>query len=140
MKKILLSLLLVIPFSAVSAQDMSAERVKDMHSMYVGMGLIQEGFLLNCESCMQEGIAKVQSGLKTLTSVDAKVYLPKEQAYAYKFAQKTARKITLELEYLKLSLKKGDIQDAGEAYTNIGMQCLYCHKRIRDWKPKKFNK
>ena len=137
MKKIFLTLIVMVTFSSnLFSADAHAKRLQDMMSMYEGMGLIQEGFLLNCPSCLSEGIKKVQSGLKTLESVDAKQYLPKEQAYAYKFAQKTAKKIDSELDYMKHAIEQGNLQEAGESYTQIGMQCLYCHQRIRDWKPK----
>lgn len=135
MKKIILTslatLLLTLPLSANETQR--AKLSTDMRSMLSAMELIQKAGFYNQESMMVKGVKALKTGLVSLESSDASEYLPKDQAYADKFAQKRAKMIAMYADDILSSLEQKNMDDALEDYTQILKQCTSCHSRIRPY-------
>lgn len=136
MKKGLTALLLAASlFGSLQAAgtDHRSMLMKDMRTMLDAMEQIQRGGLYSSSEDMKTGVAKLQGTLKTLESEDIKWILPKDQAYAYKFAQKTAGMLRLYSEDMITSINAGRMDDALEDYHQLLRQCTSCHIRIRNW-------
>lgn len=135
MKKIILTslatLLLTLPLSANETQR--AKLSSDMRSMLSAMELIQKAGFYNQESMMVKGVKALKKGLVSLESSDASEYLPKDQAYADKFAQKRAKMISMYADDILSSLEDKNMDDALEDYAQILKQCTSCHSRIRPY-------
>lgn len=136
MKKIaaglVLSTLLSISLSA-SQTDHRTMLMKDMRTMLEAMEQIQRGGLYSSTEDMKEGVKKLQGTLATLESEEIKWILPKDQKYAYKFAQKTASMLHLYSDDMIASIEAGRMDEALEDYTQLLKQCTSCHIRIRNW-------
>lgn len=137
MKKILtvvaLASLLVGSVNASEKKDPRLELMKDMRTMLDAMEQIQRGGLYSSTDDMKTGVKKLQGTLNVLESEQIKVILPKDQAYAYKFAQKTASMLRLYSDDMIVSIEAGRMDDALEDYTQLLKQCTSCHIRIRNW-------
>lgn len=107
--------------------------MKDMRSMLDAMEEIQKGGLYSSTEDMKSGVKKLQGTLKVLESDEIKFILPKDQVYAYKFAQKTASMLRLYSDDMIASIEAGRMDDALEDYTQLLKQCTSCHIRIRNW-------
>lgn len=107
--------------------------MKDMRSMLDAMEQIQRGGLYSSTEDMKTGVKKLQGTLKVLESDEIKFILPKDQVYAYKFAQKTASMLRLYSDDMVSSIEAGRMDDALEDYTQLLKQCTSCHIRIRNW-------
>jgi len=131
MKKMLLLSFLI--GSLYAGEYSKADRIKDMHKMAGGMKLIQNGFLYRCKDheCIIDGAERILSVVKTLETQEMKDFLPKEQKYAFKFGQKSARMIELYAKDLIDSAKSNNMDDALEDYNQILRQCFSCHLRLR---------
>lgn len=105
----------------------------DMRTMLKAMQSIEAAGFYNDKASMQEGVKTLKTGLATLLSRDAKEYLPQDKAYANKFAQKSAKMITMYADDLLDSLNHDKMDDALENYTLILKQCTSCHSRIRSY-------
>lgn len=147
MKKVVMALSLssLLAFSSLFAAqnaDLSSEAkerehrtmlMKDMRSMLDAMEQIQRGGLYSSTEDMKAGVKKLQGTLKTLESEEIKFILPKDQVYAYKFAQKTASMLRLYSDDMVTSIEAGRMDDALEDYAQLLKQCTSCHIRIRNW-------
>lgn len=137
MKKVLASFALVAlcggALSAAEPKDPRFELMKDMRTMLEAMEQIQRGGLYSSTDDMKVGVKKLQGTLKVLESEKIKTILPKDQVYAYKFAQKTASMLTLYSDDMITSIDAGRMDDALEDYTQLLKQCTSCHIRIRNW-------
>lgn len=145
MNKVLMGLVLSSLFAASSL--LAAEKtvidpkekvhrtmlMKDMRSMLDAMEEIQKGGLYSSTEDMKSGVKKLQGTLKVLESDEIKFILPKDQVYAYKFAQKTASMLRLYSDDMIASIEAGRMDDALEDYTQLLKQCTSCHIRIRNW-------
>lgn len=107
--------------------------MKDMRTMLDGMEQIQRGGFYSSSDDMKKGVKKLQGTLKTLESDEIKWILPKDQVYAYQFAQKSARMLRLYSDDLVTSIDAGRMDDALEDYNQLLKQCASCHIRIRNW-------
>jgi len=125
--------LLAGSLNAAEKKDPRMELMRDMRTMMDAMEQIQRGGLYSSSDEMKLGVQKLQGTLKSLESEDVKVILPKDQAYAYKFAQKTAKMLRLYSDDLIVSVDAGRMDDALEDYTQLLSQCTSCHIRIRNW-------
>ncbi|MDD5051470.1 MAG: hypothetical protein PHO27_01915 [Sulfuricurvum sp.] len=140
MKKGLTTLLIssLLAFS-LNAADKKADMdhrtmlMKDMRSMLDAMEQIQRGGLYSSSDDMKLGVKKLQGTLKILESEEIKFILPKDQVYAYKFAQKSASMLRLYSDDMITSIDAGRMDDALEDYTQLLKQCTSCHIRIRNW-------
>lgn len=139
MKTKVLSMVLGV-FIAVSAQaaeknekDTRLELMKDMRTMMDAMEQIQRGGLYSSTDEMKLGVKKLQGTLKSLEGEEVKTILPKDQVYAYKFAQKTAKMLRLYSDDLVVSVEEGRIDNALDDYAQLLKQCTSCHIRIRNW-------
>lgn len=136
MKKILtaiaLASLLVGSLNAAQT-DHRTMLMKDMRTMLDAMEQIQRGGLYSSSDDMKVGVKKLQGTLKTLESDEIKWILPKDQIYAFKFAQKTASMLRLYSDDMISSIDAGRMDDALEDYTQLLKQCTSCHIRIRNW-------
>ena len=94
---------------------------------------IQRGGLYSSTDDMKAGVKKLQGTLKSLEGDEVKAILPKDQVYAYKFAQKTAGMLRLYSDDMVTSIEAGRMDDALEDYTQLLKQCTSCHIRIRNW-------
>ncbi|MDD2951354.1 MAG: hypothetical protein PHU29_11260 [Sulfuricurvum sp.] len=137
MKKIVtvlaLASLLAGSANAAEKKDPRLELMKDMRTMLDAMEQIQRGGLYSSTDEMKLGVKKLQGTLKSLEGDEVKVILPKDQIYAYKFAQKTASMLRLYSDDMVSSIEAGRIDDALEDYTQLLKQCTSCHIRIRNW-------
>jgi cytochrome c556 len=137
MKKIVtvlaLASLLAGSANAAEKKDPRLELMKDMRTMLDAMEQIQRGGLYSSTDEMKTGVKKLQGTLKSLEGDEVKVILPKDQVYAYKFAQKTASMLRLYSDDMVTSIEAGRMDDALEDYTQLLKQCTSCHIRIRNW-------
>ncbi|MDD2369128.1 MAG: hypothetical protein PHQ90_07485 [Sulfuricurvum sp.] len=137
MKKIVtvlaLASLLASSANAAEKKDPRLELMKDMRTMLDAMEQIQRGGLYSSTDEMKLGVKKLQGTLKSLEGDEVKVILPKDQVYAYKFAQKTASMLRLYSDDMVTSIEAGRMDDALEDYTQLLKQCTSCHIRIRNW-------
>jgi hypothetical protein len=97
------------------------------------MEQIQRGGLYSSTDEMKAGIKKLQGTLKTLESEEIKFILPKDQVYAYKFAQKSAHMLRLYSDDMITSIDAGRMDNALDDYNQLLKQCTSCHIRIRNW-------
>ncbi|MDO9304697.1 MAG: hypothetical protein Q7T77_05170 [Sulfuricurvum sp.] len=136
MKKLLTTLALLATM-AVSVQaeqkDHRSMLMKDMRTMLESMEQIQRGGLYSSSDEMKAGVKKLQGTLKSLEGDDVKWILPKDQKYAYQFAQKTASMLRLYSNDIVTSIDAGRMDDALEDYNQLLKQCTSCHIRIRNW-------
>lgn len=132
LKALALSTLLAGSLSA-SGMDHRTMLMKDMRTMIDAMEQIQRGGLYSSKEDMKEGIQKLQGTLKTLESEEIKWILPKDQVYAYKFAQKTASMLRMYSDDMLTSIEAGRMDEALEDYSQLLRQCTSCHIRIRNW-------
>lgn len=116
-----------------SANDHRTMLMKDMRTMLDAMEEIQRGGLYSSTEDMKSGIKKLQSTLKTLESEEIKFILPKDQVYAYKFAQKSAHMLRLYSDDMIVSIEAGRMDEALDDYNQLLKQCTSCHIRIRNW-------
>ena len=107
--------------------------MKDMRTMLDGMEQIQRGGFYSSNDDMKAGVKKLQGTLKTLESDEIKWILPKDQVYAYQFAQKSARMLRLYSDDLVTSIDAGRMDEAMEDYNQLLRQCASCHTRMRNW-------
>ena len=108
-----------------------SQLASDMRTMLSALVDIQNAGFYNSKEGMKEGIERLKKGLHSLSTTDAKSYLPDSQAYADKFAQKRARMITMYADDLLESLKYNHMEDAQDDYALIMKQCTSCHLRLR---------
>ena len=133
MNKITLTLLAILLGSSLSANDV-ADRAKlksTMRDMLKAMELIQRGGFYANPTQMKSGVVTLKKDLSLLDAKHAKTYLPKEEKYAYKFAVKREKMITMYADDIVESLKTNNMDDALEDYAQILKQCSSCHLRIR---------
>ena len=114
-------------------KDHRSMLMKDMRTMLESMEQIQRGGLYSSPDDMKAGIKKLQGTLKSLEGDDVKWILPKDQKYAYQFAQKTASMLRLYSNDMVASIDAGRMDDALEDYNQLLKQCTSCHIRIRNW-------
>ncbi|MDP3301164.1 MAG: hypothetical protein Q8S36_04265 [Sulfuricurvum sp.] len=136
MKKIITAIALVsLLAGALNAGqiDHKSMMMKDMRTMLEGMEQIQRGGFYSSTDDMKTGVKKLQGTLKTLESDEIKWILPKDQVYAYQFAQKSARMLRLYSDDLIVSIDAGHMDEALENYNQLLKQCTSCHIRIRNW-------
>lgn len=133
-------LLTILAFSALfgscvnaTEQDHRSMLMKDMRTMLDAMEQVQRGGLYSSSDDMKAGVKKLQGTLKTLESEEVKWILPKDQKYAYQFAQKTASMLRLYSNDMLTSIDAGRMDDALEDYSQLLKQCTSCHIRIRNW-------
>ena len=113
--------------------DHKSMMMKDMRTMLDAMEQIQRGGFYSSTEDMKAGVKKLQGTLKTLESDEIKWIMPKDQVYAYKFAQKTASMLRLYSNDLVASIDAGHMDEAMEDYNQLLKQCTSCHIRIRNW-------
>ncbi|MGE4510960.1 MAG: hypothetical protein AB7D43_07650 [Sulfurimonadaceae bacterium] len=132
-----MKILKIATISLVVASSLLANQVpqisQDMRTMLNAMESIQRAGFYNDTEGMKSGVVKLKSGLQSLITTDAKSYLPDDQAYANKFAQKRAKMIEMYANDLVESLKNNKLDDALVDYTQILKECTSCHTRIRNW-------
>ena len=139
MKKFLMVLTLsVLVVSSIQASDKVNNEhrsmlMKDMRTMFEAMEQIQRGGLYSSTEDMKLGVKKLQGTLKILEGEEVKWILPKDQKYAYQFAQKTASMLHLYSDDMVTSIDAGRMDDALEDYSQLLKQCTSCHVRIRNW-------
>ena len=131
MKKIALTLSTLLV--SVSLNAATPDRVSDMKELANGMGLIMNGLLYNYLENIDEGTTKIQKSVKRIQSHDLKKYLPQDTAYAYKFAQKSLRRITEYSNEVDEAMKAKDYEGAFESSVLLMRQCNSCHSRVRGW-------
>jgi len=132
-KTITAALLLTVAVSATAADNSQLKLKSDMRSMLSAMEEIQSGGFYNNKESMIEGVKRLKKGLVSLRSSDAKKYLPKDQAYADKFANKRADMIAMYADDITASINDGNWDDALNDYQQMLSQCTSCHLRIRSW-------
>jgi len=132
-----MKILKIATISLLVASSLAANQVpqisQDMRTMLNAMESIQRAGFYNDTEGMKSGVVKLKSGLQSLITTDAKSYLPDDQAYANKFAQKRAKMIEMYANDLVESLKNNKLDDALVDYTQILKECTSCHTRIRNW-------
>lgn len=119
--------------TSAAGQDHRSILMKDMRTMLEAMEQIQRGGLYSSTEDMKAGVKKLQGTLKSLESEEVKWILPKDQVYAYQFAQKSASMLRLYSNDMIVSIEGGRMDDALEDYNQLLKQCTSCHIRIRNW-------
>lgn len=136
MRKTVIAIIVGLIFSGslnAGQVDHRSMMMKDMRTMLEGMEQIQRGGFYSSTEEMKAGVKKLQGTLKTLESDEIKWILPKDQVYAYQFAQKSARMLRLYSDDLIASIDAGHMDEALEDYNQLLKQCASCHIRIRNW-------
>ncbi|BCD61187.1 hypothetical protein NitYY0826_C0020 [Nitratiruptor sp. YY08-26] len=134
MKKIMIALLALSLATSLFADKKGRTKLQiEMQKFAAGMDLLQKGILYNCKECLDDGSDRILENIKVLEKVDVKHFLPENQKYAYKFAQKTARLIEMYAKDIKESFAKGNMDDVMNDHAQILRQCNSCHIRIRGW-------
>lgn len=132
-----MKILKIAACSLILASSLLANKVpqisEDMRTMLHAMEAIQKAGFYNDTEGMKAGVVKLKSGLQSLITTDAQSYLPDDQAYANKFAQKRAKMIEMYANDLVDSIKNNKLDDALVDYTQILNECTSCHIRIRNW-------
>ena len=94
--KLLKTTTLALLLTATSAFAASkTDMAQDMRTMLSAMQAIESAGFYSNKVGMQEGIKNLKSSLESLITTDAKSYLPKDKAYANKFALKSASMIKM---------------------------------------------
>lgn len=133
MKKIIVLLALFMMSTASMAVE-EKERINDMKHMADGMSLIMNGLLYNYLDNVSEGVKNIQEGVDSIKKKgDLKTYLPKDTAYAYKFGEKSLRRIVEYSNELEESMKAKDYDAALDSAALLMRQCNSCHSRVRGW-------
>ena len=134
MKKIIIFLSLFIFTCNIQAKEFTkVERIKHMRLLTSSLHKIQEGLTGTCQTCVEDGVDELQNNLSVLDSLEIKDFLPKEQAYAHKFAQKMAHNLKIYSNALKDAWREKKHFEAIDMYGLTINQCVSCHLRIRDW-------
>ncbi len=136
MKKMLLvCLALCMGLSAYANDEAKLKRKQDMQMLASGLRLLQDGLIYNNQSLMLSGVDMIEKGEKNLLSAHGeglKKYLPGDTAYAYKYAEKAAQRISDYSKELSEQVKeKKDYTKISETYGYIINECAGCHLRIR---------
>ena len=131
MKKMTLALSAMIASASLYAA--TPDRVSDMKELSNGMGFIMNGLLYDNVVDIKNGTQKIQSTIKHIQSQDLKQYLPKDTAYAYKFAEKSLRRITEYSNEVDEAMRANDYEGAFESSVLLMRQCNSCHSRVRGW-------
>ena len=132
-KTVTAALLLTVSISATAAENQKSLLQNDMRTMLSAMEMIQRGGFYKNKPSMTEGVRRLKEGLGSLRSTDAKKYLPKDQAYASRFANKRADMIAMFGDDILVSAEKGDWDEALNDYQQMLNQCTSCHLRIRSY-------
>lgn len=133
MKKIV-TLLMFFALSTPSFAVEQKERISDMMHMADGMSLIMNGLLYNYLDNVDAGVKYIQEGIDSINKKgDLKTYLPKDTAYAYKFGEKSLRRIMEYSNELDEAMKAKDYDGALESASLLMRQCNSCHSRVRGW-------
>ena len=133
MKK-MMTLLMFIALSTPSFAAEHKERISDMKHMADGMSLIMNGLLYNYLDNVDAGVKYIQEGINSINKKgDLKTYLPKDTAYAYKFGEKSLRRLMEYSNELDDAMKAKDYDGALESASLLMRQCNSCHSRVRGW-------
>lgn len=132
-KSITAAILLTVTISATAADNQKSLLQNDMRSMLSAMEMIQRGGFYKNKPGLKEGVRRLKEGLSSLRSSDAKKYLPKDQAYADRFANKRADMIAMFADDIIVSIANDNWDDSLNDYQQILNQCTSCHLRIRSW-------
>lgn len=133
MKKIVV-FITVLMLASTSYAVEKKERISDMKHMADGMGLIMNGLLYNYLDNVSEGVGYIKEGVASIEKKgDLKSYLPEDTAYAYKFGEKSLRRIVEYSNELEDAMKAKDYDGALESATLLMRQCNSCHARVRGW-------
>lgn len=134
MKKVIAVIMMLTLALSLNATEYSKEdRLKDMRAMTKAMNNIQKTLIGKCKVCLNSGVMDLKTALRALDSIDAESYLPKEQAGAYKFANKTAKNIKIYAKAMQEAYEQKDYFEAMDMYSLVQKQCVSCHMRVRDW-------
>ncbi len=126
--------IVVVLLLCVNAAEKGRTKMQiEMQKFAAAMELIQKGILYNCKECIDDGADRIIQDVKLLEKVEVKHFLPKNQKYAYKFAQKTARLIDMYAKDIKEAFAAGNMDDVINDHSQILRQCNSCHMRIRGW-------
>lgn len=133
MKKIVITMMLLLLASTTYASE-KKERISDMKHMANGMGLIMNGLLYNYLDNVTEGVGYIKEGVAHIEKKgDLKTYLPEDTAYAYKFGEKSLRRIVEYSNELEDAMRAKDYDGALESASLLMRQCNSCHSRVRGW-------
>ena len=134
MKNILTIVAMICVFSANAFSLEREERISDMKRMANGMELIMNGLLYNYLDNINLGVKEIQGSVKHIESEGSlKTYLPEDTAYAYKFGEKSLRRIMEYSNELNDAMAAKDYDGALESASLLMRQCNSCHSRVRGW-------
>ena len=133
MKKIAICILIISSCLFAEQKQDKEQRLENMHILANAMDEIQNGFLFNNKELIKSGANTILKTASTIEAKDLKHSLPKETAYAHKFAQKTASRTKAHAQGILDALKENDALMAMDEYLYVLRQCTSCHLRIRTW-------
>ncbi|MEN8147056.1 MAG: hypothetical protein ABFR02_05500 [Campylobacterota bacterium] len=132
-KTVIAALLLTVSISAMAEDNQKSLLQSDMRAMLSAMEMIQRGGFYKNKPSMTEGVKRLKESLASLRTTDAKKYLPKDQAYASRFANKRADMIAMFADDILVTANNDDWDEALNDYQQILSQCTSCHLRIRSY-------
>jgi len=132
--KILLSILMA---AAISTSLFAADKLhkaqlqSDMRLMLNALLEAQTAGFYNNKNGLIASVTTLKKGLKSLKSMDAKLYLPKEYQNTERFAKKRVSMIEMYADDFIISVKDDNMDDAFDDFVLLQKQCTSCHIRLR---------
>ncbi len=136
MKIVKLTTVTILLVSSIFANEVAkkpSNLSSDMRSMLTAMEHIQRSGFYQDYDGMIVGVEQLKKGLKSLSEADPRSYLPDEQLYANKFAEKREKMLFMYANDLAENAANKNMDLALEDYTQLMNQCTSCHIRLRTW-------
>ena len=126
MKKILLALVTCSVLSIASETTIDAT----MKLMQQGMNQINNGFLMNSKTDIEQGIATVENSNSIFTHVNVADFVKSNKVTVAKNINKNLSK---DLKALKKAVNSSKYTEATKQYAKVLNECVACHTIIRGW-------
>ena len=136
MKKII-ALFILAGAYLYAAPYTKQDRINDMHEMAYAMNTIQSGFFYNNYETISEGIEHLSTAMSRvkppLEELEEKDVMSRYMNNKVRMTNKVVKKINQKALTILQRYKRGDSQQAVQAYTKILGQCMACHRETRNW-------
>jgi len=136
LKKIILGLV-VAGTMAFGAQYTREDRIKDMTEMAHAMNVIQSGFFYNNYDTVAAGVTQLSDAVSRvqppIEEAQEKDIMARYMNEKIQMSNKIIKKINRKALDILQRFKDGDSAQAVQAYTKIILQCMKCHREIRNW-------
>ena len=124
-------------FVVVQADDGEKKELKStMHSFYSALELIQHGILYNKKDEMYKGAQLLERNEQKFIQRHGNAlrkHFPKDQEFAYAYAETTSKRIVSLTKKLNDSLGGSqDFSNIAATYGHIFQACVGCHQKLRN--------